>query len=180
MNQTSAYESQLAHWDDDTAPENLAASVVLIIAVLLVLGLRCFAQRRINKQLEADNIMIFFAFSNGVGKHLARVKATDTHKPRQMIRILKAAYAIALLHGPCLGLIKISILLFYRRIFTMHRRTFQVAFYILGIYTLVVTIVTIFIFMFQCLPVTFFWERAYLLENLEPPHAIKGRCLPPP
>ncbi|KAL8735519.1 MAG: hypothetical protein Q9181_002762 [Wetmoreana brouardii] len=180
MNQTSAYKNQLAHWNDDTSPEHVAAGVVLIIATLLILGVRFFAQCRISKQFEADNVLILFAFSNGAGKHLARVMATDTHKPRQMIRILKSAYAIALLHGPCLGLIKISILLFYRRIFTMHRRTFQVAFYILGTYTLVLTVVTIFVFMFQCLPITFFWERAYRLENVEPPHPIKGHCLPPP
>lgn len=83
-----------------------------------------------------------------------------------------------MLQGPCFGLIKVSILLFYRRIFTMHRRTFQVAFYILGTYTALLTIATTIVFMLLCLPISFSWNRAYLIEGIPPPHPVNGHCSP--
>lgn len=92
--------------------------------------------------------------------------------------ILQSAYTIGVLQGLCLGLIKLSILLFYRRIFTMHRRTFKFAFYVLGTYTLLLTIATTILFIIQCVPISFFLDLAYLLEGLRPPHAVKGHCLP--
>lgn len=62
MDQTSElYESQIAHWNDDRVPELLAASVVLIVATFVALTARFWAQRRIGKQWEADNILILFA-----------------------------------------------------------------------------------------------------------------------
>ncbi|KAI4199207.1 MAG: hypothetical protein LQ350_004763 [Teloschistes chrysophthalmus] len=148
MNQTSElYKSQIAHWNDDRVPELLAASAVLILATFVALTARFWAQRRIGKQWEADNILIVLAavlavgvtvacigaFQNGAGKHSIRVLSEDSDKPQQMVRILKAGYVISIVQGPCLGLIKISILLFYRRIFTMLRRLFQITFYILGL-----------------------------------------------
>lgn len=60
----------------------------------------------------------------------------------------------------------------------MHRRTFQITFYVLGAYTLLLTIATLLVFILQCLPIAFFWDRAYFLEKAEPLHVLKGHCLP--
>lgn len=60
----------------------------------------------------------------------------------------------------------------------MHRRTFQIAFYVLGTYTALLTIATTAVFILRCLPISFFWYRAYLLEDITPPHPVKGHCLP--
>ncbi|KAI4179711.1 MAG: hypothetical protein LQ346_007140 [Caloplaca aetnensis] len=153
MNESAAvYQEQRTPWKDDRGPELLAASIILLVATSLAIPLRYWAQRTIKKQWAPDNVIIFVA------------------------AILASAYAIGLLHGPCLGLIKISILLFYRRIFTTYRRTFKIAFYVLGIYTLLNTIATVVTFIVQCLPVAFFWERAYLVEDVDTPHAVKGEC----
>ncbi|KAI4146297.1 MAG: hypothetical protein L6R39_003496 [Caloplaca ligustica] len=149
-NTSAAYQGQLAHWDDDREPKFVAVSVFLIVATCLAIAVRFWAQRKIKKQWALDNIVIFFAAS---------------------------AYTVGVLQGPCLGLIKVSILLFYRRMFTMHRRAFEVAFYILGTYTLLLTIATLVVFILQCLPITFFWDRAYFLEKVRPPHVVKGHCL---
>ncbi|KAL9577636.1 MAG: hypothetical protein Q9212_006240 [Teloschistes hypoglaucus] len=192
MDQTSElYKSQIAHWNDDRVPELLAASVVLILATFVALTARFWAQRRIGKQWEADNILIAFAailavgvtvacivaFQNGAGKHSIRVMAEDSDKPQQMVRILKAGYVISIVQGPCLGLIKVSILLFYRRIFTMLQRLFQITFYILGTFTLLVTLVTTLVFIIQCMPVRVFWEHAYHIANIQSPSLAKGHCL---
>ncbi|KAL8999540.1 MAG: hypothetical protein Q9169_001628 [Polycauliona sp. 2 TL-2023] len=146
----AVHQDQLARWGDDRESELIAVGVVLILATCLATALRIWAQRTINKQCEADNIVSVFAAS---------------------------AYAISLLQAFCLGLIKISILLFYRRIFTMHRRAFQIAFYLLGTYTVLLTIATSFVFLLQCLPISLFWDVAYRIERVQPPHPVKGRCL---
>ncbi|KAI4285559.1 MAG: hypothetical protein L6R38_000580 [Xanthoria sp. 2 TBL-2021] len=148
---TAAYQDQHAYWNEDREPELLAVSVILIVATSLAIAIRFWAQCTIKKQRAHDNLVIVVAASG---------------------------YVIGLLQGPCLGLVKISILLFYRRVFTMHRRTFKVAFYVLGTYTLLLTIATLVVFILQCLPVTFFWTRAYFLEKVKPPYSLKGHCLP--
>ncbi|KAI4262058.1 MAG: hypothetical protein L6R42_002758 [Xanthoria sp. 1 TBL-2021] len=186
---TAAYQDQHAYWNEDREPELLAVSVILIVVTSLAIAIRLWAQCTIKKQRAHDNLVIVvaaalaigvtiacvIAFTNGVGKHIVRVTATDSDKPRKMIR---SGYVIGLLQGPCLGLVKVSILLFYRRIFTMHRRTFKIAFYVLGTYSLLLTIATLVVFILQCLPVTFFWNRAYLLEKVKPPYPLQGHCLP--
>ncbi|KAL8803267.1 MAG: hypothetical protein Q9182_003298 [Xanthomendoza sp. 2 TL-2023] len=186
------YKFQLAHWDDNRSPQLIAVSVILILATCIIIALRFWAQCRIGKQWEADNVLIAFAaafaigdtiasivaYSSGVGKHLVRVLESDPRKPRNLVRILEAAYAITLLQGFCLGLIKFSILLFYRRIFTMHRRTFQITFYFLGTYTILLTIATFLVYLLQCLPLGFFWEVAYIIAKVPPPHPVSGDCLP--
>ncbi|KAL8675678.1 MAG: hypothetical protein Q9224_007416 [Gallowayella concinna] len=149
--ESGAYRFQTDHWDDNRSPELIAVSVILILATCIVIALRFWAQYRIGKQWEADNILIVFAAS---------------------------AYAITLLQGICLGLIKFSILLFYRRIFTMHRRTFQITFYLLGTYTILLTIATFLLYLLNCLPFGFFWEVAYMIAKIPPPHPINGHCLP--
>ncbi|KAL8681469.1 MAG: hypothetical protein Q9186_002415 [Xanthomendoza sp. 1 TL-2023] len=183
--ESGAYRFQTDHWDDNRSPELIAVSVILILATCIVIAFRFWAQYRIGKQWEADNILIVFAaidstlaFRIGVGKHLVRVLESDPHKPRDLIRILKSAYAITLLQGICLGLIKFSILLFYRRIFTMHRRTFQITFYLLGTYTILLTIATFLLYLLNCLPFGFFWEVAYMIAKIPPPHPVNGHCLP--
>ncbi|KAI4250642.1 MAG: hypothetical protein L6R42_008701, partial [Xanthoria sp. 1 TBL-2021] len=145
------YQDQLARWGDDREAELIAVSIILIIATCLATALRFWAQRSIKKQWEADNILIVFAAS---------------------------VYSLALLQAFCLGLIKLSILLFYRRIFTMHRRAFQIAFYVLGTYTLLLTIATFIVFLLQCVPISLFWDIAYRIEGVRPPHLAKGHCLP--
>ncbi|KAL8932639.1 MAG: hypothetical protein Q9216_006748 [Gyalolechia sp. 2 TL-2023] len=147
---SAAHRNQLAHWTDDRTSELSNTAIVLIVATCLTIALRFWAQRKIKKEWAPDSIVIFFA---AVG------------------------YIIGVFQGPCLGLIKISILLFYRRIFTMHRRTFKIAFYVLGTYTVLLIIATMVVFIFQCSPISFFWDRAYLLGDIQPPHPVEGHCL---
>ncbi|KAL8645896.1 MAG: hypothetical protein Q9210_006453, partial [Variospora velana] len=124
------------------------------------------------------------AFTNGMGKHLADVMANDSHKPRQMLRIFKASqticvYVVGVLQSPCLGLVKISILFFYRRVFTMRNRFFRYALYILGAYTALLTVATWVVAIVRCQPIHYFWDQAYLIEGVQQPYAVKGHCLKP-
>ena len=79
-----------------------------------------------------------------------------------------------------LGLLfsKLSILLFFKRVFTTRKRPFHIALVVVGTYSLLVGISSFIEFAIQCLPVPFFWERAYAISGITPPHPLSGWCMP--
>ena len=80
----------------------------------------------------------------------------------------------------CLGLLfsKLSILLFFKRTFTTLRRPFQIALTVVTTYSILVGVGSTIEFVVQCLPVPFFWERAYAITDTTPPHPLSGWCMP--
>lgn len=74
--------------------------------------------------------------------------------------------------------VKLSILLFYRRIFTNRIRLFRIALTVIGVYVVMVGIGATIEFIVQCLPIRLFWARAYVVAGLHDPHPVKGTCLP--
>lgn len=58
----------------------------------------------------------------------------------------------------------------------MNYRTFTIVFYVLGTYTLLLIFATMAVFILICLPISFFWDRSYFLEKVEPPHPVNGHC----
>ena len=80
----------------------------------------------------------------------------------------------------CLGLLlsKLSILLFFKRAFTTRRRPFQIALIVITTYSILVGVGSTIEFVVQCLPVPFFWERAYAITGITPPHPLSGWCMP--
>jgi hypothetical protein len=77
---------------------------------------------------------------------------------------------------PDLFFIKLSLIIFYHRIFTTRQRRFKVALYVVAAYLVAWTIASLIVFIVQCTPIPFFWYRAYALAGLKPP--IEGWCLP--
>ena len=73
---------------------------------------------------------------------------------------------------------KLSILLFFKRVFTTRKRPFQIALVVIGAYTILVGVSSSIEFAVQCLPVSFFWERAYAISGVTPPHPLSGWCMP--
>ena len=80
----------------------------------------------------------------------------------------------------CLGLLfsKLSILLFFKRAFTTLIRPFQIALIVVTTYSILVGVASTIEFVVQCLPVRFFWERAYAITGTTPPHPLSGWCMP--
>ena len=79
-----------------------------------------------------------------------------------------------------LGLLssKLSILFFFRRVFTTRKRPFHIALVVVGTYSILVGVGSTIEFAVQCLPVSFFWERAYAVTGITPPHPLSGWCMP--
>ena len=79
---------------------------------------------------------------------------------------------------PGLLLSKLSILLFFKRAFTTRRRPFQIALIVITTYSVLVGVGSTIEFAVQCLPVPFFWEKAYAITGITPPHPLSGWCMP--
>ena len=79
---------------------------------------------------------------------------------------------------PALLLSKLSLLLFFKRAFTTRRRPFQIALIVITTYSILVGVGSTIEFVVQCLPVSFFWERAYTITGTTPPHPLSGWCMP--
>lgn len=77
---------------------------------------------------------------------------------------------------PDLFLVRLSLLLFYRRIFTTQVRRIRIATWIVGAYVTAWAIASLVVFILQCSPIHYFWDRTYLLVGLDPPS--RGTCLP--
>ena len=73
---------------------------------------------------------------------------------------------------------KLSILIFFKRVFTTRKRPFHIALVVVGAYSILVCVATFIEFTVQCLPVPFFWDRAYAISGIAPPHPISGWCMP--
>ncbi|KAL8959304.1 MAG: hypothetical protein Q9193_003813, partial [Seirophora villosa] len=153
MNPSStAIDAQPTQLDHDRHSELVAAAVFLLVATSLAVAVRFWAQRTIGKHWKADNIVMYIA---------------------------ACVYVVGILQVLCLGLVKISILFFYRRIFTTLNRGFKYALYLLSAYTALLMIATLVVNIARCQPTHYSWDQAYLIEGVHRPYAVKGYCLEP-
>lgn len=72
---------------------------------------------------------------------------------------LQALWASELIYVTSLFLIKCSMLCLYHRIFGTIKRTLTISLYAVSIFNLCCFIIVFFIFLFQCKPINFVWDR---------------------
>ncbi|KAL6850757.1 hypothetical protein ACO1O0_007883 [Amphichorda felina] len=111
-------------------------------------------------------ISCMLAIPYGMGKH---VWAVD---PTKIWRVLQIGLFNALIYFISHFCIKLAILFFYRRVFTLRITWFKYAWYAVLFYTTGWFISSFFAGLFQCFPPAFFWEQYN--PGLDPPP--KGSC----
>jgi hypothetical protein len=97
---------------------------------------------------------------------------TDLHRYNQM------GYVITILQSVALMTTKLSILIFYRRVFTTRHKAFKVALYLVATFSLILGIASSTEFIVRCVPPQLFWERVYLILGGTPPNPLDGWCMP--
>ncbi|KAL9117370.1 MAG: hypothetical protein Q9187_006091, partial [Circinaria calcarea] len=151
----------------------IAVGFAIPITVIAVV-LRLLARKVQKLYLGADDYVIIvgaifaignavlFLFSNkyGNGRHL------DTLTPVELVNYWKVNYAGYQIYGVAVTLIKMSILLFYRRVFATPQ--FRLRTNIVGAMVIMWLIVNNFLSAFQCRPI----EKAWLI-------LIPGECVDP-
>ena len=74
--------------------------------------------------------------------------------------------------------LKLAILVFYRRAFTMRNKAFRLSIMIVGAFSIVLGVAQTIEFILACIPASLFWERVYLALGEAPPHPLSGYCMP--
>ena len=74
--------------------------------------------------------------------------------------------------------LKLAILVFYRRAFTLRNKTFRLSILLVGAFSVVLGVAQTIEFILACIPASLFWERVYLILAATPPHPLSGYCMP--
>ncbi|KAI1370087.1 hypothetical protein F4677DRAFT_439319 [Hypoxylon crocopeplum] len=158
-------------------PQNyIIIAVSLVLAATSVIA-RCISRRISGANLGADDYFILVAFllavlSAAVGT-LSVQAGGGIHiwalTRESVTRGLKLGYAYAFAWSVTVSVTKISILLFYRRTFTVHDKAFKYWLHVLAFLAIGQTIAVIISYCTLCTPLRLYWERF----SIDPP---QGSC----
>ncbi|KAL8671650.1 MAG: hypothetical protein Q9168_003856 [Polycauliona sp. 1 TL-2023] len=147
---------QVANFNDNRGPALMVSTVVLAVLATAAVLLR-FISRRVTKMaISWDDGLIVVGVDSGAGKH---VLAAGGEK--KVIRYIKVMYAYQMFWAVAMAFIKVSILLFYRRVFpsTATSRTWGICNYALMFASVAFCLISLFGSAFACTPVSFIWDR---------------------
>ncbi|KAI9883595.1 MAG: hypothetical protein M1823_004631 [Watsoniomyces obsoletus] len=173
----------LNHRDDRRGEIIIAISILFPIATVSVV-LRLWARRRHGGRWTMDDYLImvamFFAYGlcaagmlgvrYGLGRHAVVVGW------ERINHYLKAVFAYELLYFLCLATVKISILEFYRRIFPTFPA--RVAIFSVLAFVIALIVASVALVIFQCTPVSYFWNRMSQGRCIQQIDAIIGISVP--
>ncbi|KAI1100870.1 hypothetical protein F4804DRAFT_317765 [Jackrogersella minutella] len=180
-----------ATWDDSLQPLIVGILVTFLIFTNATSAARLFASFRRYRKLQPDDYLMLCAVilsdgiigamlsavTKGFGLHQYRVLANDPKAPLSLVQVLQIIWAYAVLNGFCFSTIKLSILLFLRRLFWV-TRWFKIAWWINVAYVVLWTIGSTLFYIFQCSPIDFYWNKIYAAVAMTPPEADKdGSCI---
>ncbi|KAI0190869.1 hypothetical protein F4808DRAFT_399171 [Astrocystis sublimbata] len=158
---------QLARSHETKGPSLIAGSSFFIFVCTVSVGLRLAARVSRRMKICLDDwlsvlALLFFilyaittilAVPYGLGKH---IWATD---PAVAYKVIEIGFFNAIAYLAVNWLIKLSILAFYRRVFTLNITWFRYSVYACFIYITGWFVGTLFGVIFQCAPVDFFWNQ---------------------
>ncbi|KAI1346012.1 hypothetical protein F5Y01DRAFT_322422 [Xylaria sp. FL0043] len=171
---------QIARSDETKGPALIAGSSFFIVACTLTVGLRLAARVSRHIKFGLDDwlsaiallflilyaVTTILAVSYGLGKHVWAADPTVAYK------VIEIGLFNAVIYVAVNLFIKLSILAFYKRIFTLNVLWFRYSVYACFIFTTSWFIASLFAAIFQCAPVHFFWSQYD--PNLIP--RPKGSC----
>ncbi|CAO1599702.1 hypothetical protein XANCAGTX0491_003418 [Xanthoria calcicola] len=161
--------SQIDNIDQDQGPRVLAAAVIVSVLATSAVAVRLACRRHLKVAVSYDDYIIIiglviavvqcvlqgYSVALGTGKHLIRIGLADTKT------YVKVTYAFQFLMSASMIFIKLSILLFYRRLFPRENTTarWRTCHWSLCIASVGVGVIQCFGIAFQCTPVAYFWDR---------------------
>ncbi|KAL8984631.1 MAG: hypothetical protein Q9177_004652, partial [Variospora cf. flavescens] len=160
---------QKAHKDDDRRGTLYATAATMIVLPSIAVALRFMCRRHLKTKIAHDDIAIVVALVLCWGicimlvlcAHFGTGRHTILNPIPNVVRFIQLMYAVELTYCVLLTTTKISILLFYRRVF-MNQTTslrFRIAWYVIMVWTLLWGISTFFAAAFQCSPPSYYWSK---------------------
>ncbi|ESZ92449.1 hypothetical protein SBOR_7166 [Sclerotinia borealis F-4128] len=167
----------------EVAVGGVVANVILAIFTIIIVSLRFYARKRSKLALKADDWLILFCLVCSLGLCVECIYAATTglrgvHLSTlsfpNIERFFEIQFADALICHFVYGLIKLSVVIFYKRIFTS--RTFNIcANTVLGMISLYM-VLSFFLFLFSAHPVAAYWNTSPELigtqYNLDVPNLV--------
>ncbi|KAL8770166.1 MAG: hypothetical protein Q9209_004008 [Squamulea sp. 1 TL-2023] len=160
---------QIDHIEDDRGPEIIATTIIIAILATLAVLLRLLCRRRMKVAISYDDYLMMAGFvfalaqcflqgysvDVGLGKHLIAVGMPATQK------YIRIQYAYEFFWSAAMACIKLSILLFYRRLFPRENTSarWRICHLALCIASMALGVVSLFGVAFQCTPVAYLWDR---------------------
>ncbi|CEL11520.1 hypothetical protein ASPCAL14622 [Aspergillus calidoustus] len=150
-----------AHADDDRRPNEIASLVCGLFAAIAALAARIAARRVSRMKLGLEDWTIFAAMSihNGQGRHIIFIK--------DIVYFMKAFVVAVVSYSITVMLTKISILIFYCRIF--QARWLTVCSIVIGAIVIMYNLAVILIAGLQCIPLSDLWNGGSSCINPQPP-----------
>ncbi|KAL8967611.1 MAG: hypothetical protein Q9183_002828 [Haloplaca sp. 2 TL-2023] len=161
---------QLTHASDDRSGEIMGTAIAMAIVTTIIVALRFYCRKKMKVGISWDDwtmlasqilmiglcVNLAWGASFGTGRHLL------TLSPATITKFQKLLFAYYIQYGLQFQLVKISILLFYRRVFPKVATStkWAVAWYATLALVLVVLVVGQATMIFQCSPVSYFWTRS--------------------
>ncbi|KAJ5082052.1 hypothetical protein N7532_011095 [Penicillium argentinense] len=163
-------------WVDKSSPCSsggnalIGVSIALSIVQIIFVAARFLTRYMQRIRFGLDDYMILIALIGSLTKAVTYIVLTEvaglgyhidevTHPNHKIAMIKKGFFALELLDFPfTITPAKISLLLFYLRIFNV--RKFQITTYIVGSLVLAVGITVFFGTIFQCTPVDYGWDKS--------------------
>ncbi|KAI9823588.1 MAG: hypothetical protein M1832_002369 [Thelocarpon impressellum] len=169
---SQSFEYQLAHLDESRQTPIIVLNACLPLLATLAVSARLWARRLVKVRWEYDDYAIMVALPlsyglsvlsllgvhHGLGKHLLANDLADVGS------YLKVLYAYDIVYTLCLPMIKMSVLLFYHRIFPT--RSVTVVLCASGVFVVLWCLSALLVAIFSCRPIGYFWDKAQL-----------GRCI---
>ncbi|KAI9852405.1 MAG: hypothetical protein M1824_001994 [Vezdaea acicularis] len=168
-------KAQMDDIHNNKSPNLEAFFIICVVLSLLFVALRLVSRKVEKLKFKADDYMIIvglilaegsfivlliYSFRAGLGKHWITLSA------KQISLFAKLNYSYNILNLLTYPFVKISILLFYRRIFPARNRIFSGAIWFgIGFITLML-VSNVLVAIFACHPVRAFWD-----------FTVKGKCI---
>ncbi|ESZ98065.1 hypothetical protein SBOR_1596 [Sclerotinia borealis F-4128] len=154
-----------AHYRAGAQFDHINGFLVVALSATLAVTLR-FVSRTFIKSFGADDWLILAALPLGWGMAICTIIAVHyglgqhalSVPPENLVPFIKVYFASEVIWACSMGLIKISILLLYVRIFGS-LRYFRILAYGFGGFTFAWAVMVVIVCTFQCLPVAYQWDK---------------------
>ncbi|KAL8860981.1 MAG: hypothetical protein Q9178_002494 [Gyalolechia marmorata] len=160
---------QINNIDDNRGPEIIGSTIVIAILAISAVVLRLVCRRHMKVAISYDDYLIIVGLLTSLGQCFLQIYCvTETGYGRHLMAVgvpatqrwAKLQYAFTFLWTISMALIKVSILLFYRRLFPRENTTatWRLCHLLLMILSVALGVIGVLGFALQCTPVAYNWD----------------------
>ncbi|KAL8690594.1 MAG: hypothetical protein Q9218_003998 [Villophora microphyllina] len=159
---------QLDNIHDNRGPEIIASIVVVFVLATIAVALRLQCRHLMKVSISYDDYLVIVGWVFAFGLCFCEAYSVDFGNGKHMMAVgvfnlqinVKIQYAFEFFWAIALVFIKLSILVFYRRLFPQQNTStkWRICHLLLCVASVILGLISVFGSAFQCTPVAFFWD----------------------